>query len=179
MAPTVKVWDPVVRIFHWCLVISFAVAWLSGDELKRLHIWAGYAAAALVAFRIIWGLAGGHYARFSQFVRAPADVAGYIGDIVRGRERRYLGHNPAGGAMIVALIVGLVGVSVTGWMFTTDTFWGVAWVEDTHAILANMLLALVGLHVAGVVLASLRHHENLIRAMVTGRKRRPTVGDVA
>ena len=179
MAATVKVWDPVVRIFHWGLVISFAIAWLSGDELKHLHIWAGYAAAALVTFRIIWGLAGGHYARFAQFVRAPADVAGYISDIARGRERRYLGHNPAGGAMIVVLIVGLVGVSVTGWMFTTDAFWGVAWVETTHAIMANLLLVLVGLHVAGVVLASLRHHENLIRAMVTGRKRRPTVGDVA
>jgi len=179
MPATVNVWDPVVRIFHWSLVASFAVAWLSGDELARLHIWAGYAAAALVAFRLVWGLAGGRYARFSQFVRAPAAVAGYVGDILRGRERRYLGHNPAGGVMIVALIAGLIGVSVTGWMATTDAYWGVKWVEETHEALANLLLLLVGLHVAGVAVASLRHHENLVRAMITGRKRRPAAEDIA
>jgi cytochrome b len=178
MTATVKVWDPAVRIFHWSLVASFAVAWLSGDELERLHIWAGYAAAALVAFRLIWGLAGSRYARFVQFVRAPGDVADYLGDMARGRERRYLGHNPAGAAMIVALIAGLIGVCVTGWMYTIDAFWGVEWVEETHEVLANALLILVGLHVAGVVVASLRHHENLIRAMVTGRKRGPSAEDI-
>lgn len=178
MPATVKVWDPAVRIFHWSLVTSFAVAWLSGDELERLHIWAGYAAAALIAFRLVWGLAGSRYARFGQFVRPPADVAGYLGDMARGRERRYLGHNPAGATMIIALIAGLVGVSVTGWMYTTDAFWGVEWVEEAHEALANALLILVGLHVAGVVLTSLRHHENLIRAMITGRKRGPAAEDV-
>jgi cytochrome b len=176
---TVKVWDPLVRIFHWSLVASFAVAWATGDEWERLHIWAGYAAAALIAFRLLWGVAGPRYARFGQFVKSPGAALRYLRAMMSGHERRYLGHNPAGGLMIVALIAALAGVSLTGWMYTTDAFWGVEWVEETHEALANLLLILVGLHVAGVVVAGLRHHENLVRAMVTGRKRAPAAEDVA
>jgi len=174
---TVKVWDPLVRIFHWSLVASFAVAWVSGDVWDNLHIWAGYAAAGLIAFRLLWGLLGPRYARFSQFVRTPGTVAAYVKDLLIGRERRYLGHNPAGGAMILLLIVSLAALCLTGWMLTLDMFWGADWVEEIHEVLANLLLVLVGLHIAGVVLASLKHHENLARAMITGRKRAPTAGD--
>jgi cytochrome b len=179
MVATVKVWDPLVRLFHWSLATSFVVAWISADEWDNLHIWAGYAAAALLAFRVVWGLVGPRYARFTQFVRGPAAVAAYLRDLLTGREARYLGHNPAGGAMIVALILGLAGLCLTGWMYTLDAFWGADWVEETHEILANLLLVLVGLHIAGVILASLKHHENLARAMVTGRKRTPASGDEA
>ena len=177
-AGTVKVWDPLVRVFHWCLVASFAIAWLSADEWDDLNIWAGYAAAALIAFRLVWGLMGTRYARFAQFVRSPGTVAAYLRDILTGRERRYLGHNPAGGLMILALIGCMAALCLTGWLYTTDAFWGVEWVEETHEVLANALLALVGLHVAGVIIAGLRHRENLVRAMVTGRKRAPEPQDV-
>ncbi len=177
--PTVKVWDPLVRIFHWSLVASFAVAWISADEWDDLHIWAGYAAAGLIAFRLVWGLLGPRYARFTQFLRRPASVAAYLKDLVSGRERRYLGHNPAGGAMVLALILSLAALCLTGWMCTLDMFWGEEWVEEAHEILANLLLVLVGLHLAGVVLASLKHQENLVRAMITGRKRAPAAGDEA
>ncbi|OSQ27666.1 cytochrome b/b6 domain-containing protein [Thalassospira sp. MCCC 1A03138] len=167
----VKVWDPLVRIFHWGLAASFAIAWITADEWDALHHWAGYAAGGLIAFRLIWGLIGSRYARFSQFIRRPSVVMAYLKDIITGRENRYIGHNPAGAAMIVALIIGMIGCALTGWMYTTDAFWGVDWVEETHEFLANALLALVLVHIGGVLLASLRHHENLVRAMITGRKR--------
>ncbi len=169
---TVKVWDLFVRIFHWSLVASFAVAWITADELDRLHEWTGYAAAALVSARILWGFVGTKHARFSDFVRSPWAVLGYLGDIMRGKAHRHLGHNPAGGAMIIALIIGILGLGLTGWMMSTDAFWGVDWVEEVHEVLANGMLVLVALHLIGVLSASLLHGENLIAAMITGRKRR-------
>lgn len=176
---TIRVWDPLVRLFHWSLVVSFAIAWISADEWDDLHIWAGYAAAALVSFRILWGLVGSRYARFSQFVHAPRTVTAYLKDLMAGREARYLGHNPAGGAMILLLLASLAALCLTGWMYTLDAFWGEEWVEEIHEVLANLLLVLVGLHVAGVALASLKHHENLVRSMITGHKRFPAPGDNA
>jgi len=178
MAEKVKVWDPLVRVFHWGLVLSFAVAWLSSDHGRTLHQWAGYAAGSLIAMRIVWGLLGTRYARFAQFVRNPVAALGYLGDVAAGRERRYIGHNPAGGLMIVALIVAMAALATTGWMMTTTQFWGYEWVEDAHELLAELMLWLVGLHLAGVALASLRHRENLVVAMLTGRKRAPAPGDV-
>ncbi|MDQ7246821.1 cytochrome b/b6 domain-containing protein [Dongia sedimenti] len=178
MAATVKIWDPFVRVFHWSLVASFAVAWLTAEDWKALHMWAGYAAGSLIALRLLWGAVGTRYARFSQFVRSPRAVAAYVRDIVTGREARYLGHNPAGGLMIVALIATMATVSVTGWMQTTDAYWGVEWVEELHEAVASLMLGLVGLHVLGVAVASLRHRENLVRAMLTGRKRSPGAADI-
>jgi cytochrome b len=178
MQATVKVWDPAVRVFHWSLVTSFVVAWITADEIKDLHLWSGYAAAALVAFRLVYGLVGTHYARFSQFLRKPRTVAAYTKEILRGREARYIGHNPAGGAMVLALLGGLALLCLTGWLATTDAFWGNDVVEELHELFANLLLLLVGLHILGVLLASLRHHENLVRAMWNGRKRAPERGDV-
>ncbi|MEW9808250.1 cytochrome b/b6 domain-containing protein [Mesorhizobium marinum] len=179
MRPTITVWDPLVRIFHWSLVTSFAVAWLTGDEWMSVHEWAGYAAIALVAFRLLYGIAGPRYARFSQFVRGPGVISGYAADVVRNREPRYVGHNPLGGIMIVALLCAIVVTATSGWLMTTDAFWGVEWVEDLHKVCANGMLALVLLHVGGVVLSSLRHRENLVRSMITGRKPAPQPGDVA
>lgn len=179
MAGIVKVWDPVVRVFHWGLVLSFAVAWLSADQSKTLHYWAGYAAGALIALRLVWGLLGTRYARFSQFVHHPSKVLDYLRDIVTGKESRYLGHNPAGGAMIVALILTMGSLAFTGWLSQTDQFFGVGWVEDGHKLLAKLLLVLVVVHIGGVVLASLRHRENLPWAMITGWKRETGPEDIA
>ncbi len=112
----VAIWDPFVRIFHWTLVVAFATAWLTAEEIQPVHEFAGYAVAALVGFRLAWGFVGGRYARFSQFVRGPAATLSYVGDIAKGRERRFLGHNPAGAAMMVALLVTLSGTAFTGWL---------------------------------------------------------------
>lgn len=170
---TIKVWDPLVRLFHWGLVVSYAVAWLTADLWDDMHEWAGYMAAGLIAFRLVWGFIGPKYARFTQFVRSPARVVRYLGSILRGRKVRYIGHNPAGAVMILALMFTILGTALTGWMYTLDAFWGVDWVEETHEFLADVTLILVLGHVAGVILTSLRHKENLARAMIIGRKRAP------
>jgi len=177
--PTVRVWDLFVRVFHWGLVAAFAIAWLTRHSAETIHYTAGYVAAALVVLRLVWGVAGTHYARFRQFARSPRTILGYLRDIATGREARYLGHNPAGGAMIIALILFMGGTAFTGWLSTTDAFWGVEWMSKLHERIADGLLILVVLHIAGVVLASVRHRENLVRAMVTGLKRQPEPGDVA
>lgn len=177
MATTVRVWDPLVRVFHWALLASFVTAWISADEWDDLHEWAGYAAAALIVFRLVWGLVGTSYARFTQFVRSPRTVVAYLTEVLKRREQRYLGHNPAGGAMIVVLMATMLMLSLSGWMYTTETFWGVEWVEEAHEFLANLMLALIGLHIAGAVVESLRHGENLVKAMWTGRKRAAEPGD--
>ena len=132
-----------------------------------------------VAFRLLYGVIGSHYARFAQFVRGPRTTAAYAADVVRHRERRYIGHNPVGAVMVVALLLVMAAIATTGFMMTTDAYWGVEWVEDPHEMLANLMLVLVALHVAGVVWASIAHQENLVRAMVTGRKRAAEPGDVA
>lgn len=199
----IAVWDPLVRLFHWSLVAAFAVAWLTADELSTVHEIAGYVVAGLVAFRVFWGLIGGRYARFAQFLKGPGATISYLGDMTRGRERRYLGHNPAGAAMIVALLVTLAGTAFTGWLIQEPERAAMLPVmpqivasahadeagrgdhhdedalEEVHEVLANLTLVLVVLHVAGVGLASFRHRENLARAMVSGMKREPGPDDIA
>ena len=167
---TVKVWDPFIRVFHWSLVLLFAIAFLTGDEIERMHLWAGYAIAALVVMRIVWGFIGSRYARFSDFVKEPSTVLRYLKQSARLEAPRYIGHNPAGGAMIVLLILMLIGLSITGHLMTTDAFWGSKSLEEVHEVIAYATLGLVA-HVLGVIVASLEHGENLVRAMVTGRKR--------
>lgn len=173
---TVKVWDLLIRIFHWSLVLCFTVAWISADEWQDLHEWAGYTVAALVLFRIVWGLSGPRYARFSQFVRSPSEVTQYLKAMRSGRETRYIGHNPAGGMMVLALLLSLALLTLSGWL-GTDLLWGESWIEEVHEVMGNLLLGLIALHLAGVALASLRHRESLVRAMLTGRKRAPGDSD--
>jgi len=196
---SVKVWDPLIRIGHWVLVVAFATTYLTEGEPEWLHSWAGYAIATVVALRILWGLAGPRRARFSEFVTGPGRVLRYLRDLVAGRVERHLGHSPAGGAMTVALLVAL-GVTAMSGMATLAAEEGrgplagivaqgaqeyrveqegehegehegeAIW-EEIHEIAANLTLVLILLHLGGVVLASHAHRENLARAMVTGRKR--------
>ena len=168
---TVKVWDPFVRVFHWMLLTLFVVALVTGDEIEGVHIAAGYGIAILLALRLVWGVIGPRNARFSSFVRSPREVLAYLRDVASLKAPRYLGHNPAGGVMIVALLAALIGTAATGYMMTTDAYWGAKWVEKVHEALAYGTLALAGLHVFGVVASSLLHRENLVKAMWTGRKR--------
>ncbi|MHB0951843.1 MAG: cytochrome b/b6 domain-containing protein [Allorhizobium sp.] len=167
----IKVWDPIVRVFHWSLVAFFLFSYLTGDEWKPAHILSGYVVGGLIAARLVWGLVGSHHARFVNFVYSPRTIAGFLGDTARLRAKRYIGHNPAGGAMVVALLLMVTGIVTTGYMMTTDAYWGIEWVEDAHEIFVNLTLGLIVLHVGGVVLASLEHRENLVRSMFTGHKR--------
>jgi cytochrome b len=169
---TVKVWDPFVRVFHWSLATLFVVAFATGDHVPSVHIPAGYAIGGLVALRIIWGFIGPTYARFSSFVKSPRAVLAYLRDVALFRAPRHLGHNPAGGAMVVALLLMLAGTGMTGYMMTTDTFWGAGWLEEVHEALANLTTGLVVIHVLGVLFSSIEHGENLVKAMINGRKRR-------
>ncbi|HTR13580.1 MAG TPA: cytochrome b/b6 domain-containing protein [Roseiarcus sp.] len=168
---TVRVWDPFVRIFHWSLVALVAFALATGDEVEWLHVWAGYAIAALVGLRILWGFVGSKHARFADFVNPPFQIARFLRESLQLKASRYLGHNPAGGAMILAMLVLIAFISVTGFMLITDAYWGSEAVKGVHEASAYTLVALVFVHVAGVILASVEHGENLVRAMITGRKR--------
>jgi len=173
--PSVQVWDLGVRLFHWGLVAGVAASYLSEDA-RSLHKTLGYIVMGLIAFRLIWGFVGTYHARFVNFVPGPGRLVRYLGDIAQHREARHLGHNPAGGAMIVALLATLGAIGTTGYMMGMKAFFGVEWVENAHEAFVNILLLLVVLHLAGVAIASVRHGANLVRAMVTGHKS-PHEGD--
>lgn len=176
--PRILVWDAPVRVFHWLMVLSFAGAYVSAESerWRLLHVTLGYTMAGLVAFRIGWGFFGTRYARFASFVRGPAAVGRYVGAMLRGRPEHHVGHNPAGAWAIVALLVLAVAVSASGWAAYTDV--GGGWLEDLHEGAANAMLAIVGVHIAGVVLSSWLHRENLVGAMISGRKPGPAVDGV-
>ncbi|MGF1612926.1 MAG: cytochrome b/b6 domain-containing protein [Gammaproteobacteria bacterium] len=209
---TVLVWDPLVRIGHWTLVIAFFTAYFTEDEFLTQHVWAGYVVGIVVCIRLLWGFVGTQHARFSDFARSPATVIWYLRDHMANRARPYVGHNPAGGAMIVLLLIGLAGTvfsglvlyaieedagPLAGWVAENtsvpalpalisnanangdereggkehegdarEAFW-----EELHEIFTNVTLVLIAFHVAGVLFSSYVDKENLIWAMVTGRKR--------
>ncbi len=171
--PQVRVWDLFVRVFHWALVLSFFAAYLSTESIGRLHKWSGYLALALVAARVVWGFIGSTHARFASFVPTPGALGAYLRALVHGREPRSLGHNPAGAVMIVFLLCAVSAIGVSGWMLTLDAFWGNETVETLHTLLVDASLIAVAIHVAANVYESLHQRENLIAAMVTGRKRAP------
>ena len=207
---TVKVWDPLVRIFHWSLVVFFFTAYASAEEAEGLHVFAGYVVLALVLFRIIWGFVGTKHARFTDFVYGPAAIARYLKGLFTGRPAHYLGHNPAGGVMVIALLVFLLltcwsgletygaeghgplaggGASIASVAHADgddddderyehrpaaegdEEFW-----EEVHEFFAGFTLFLVIVHILGAIVSSVLHRENLIMAMVTGRKSPPPAG---
>jgi cytochrome b len=181
----VRVWDAFVRVAHWLLVAGFFLAYFTEDDLLTAHVWAGYLVGVIVLLRVVWGFVGPEYARFSSFVCGPGKAVGYLVGLLRRRAARYLGHSPAGGAMVILLLICL---AATVWSGLTvyaydqgagplarifaqggaeEEFW-----EELHELLANFTLVLVGLHIAGVALASFAHRENLVRAMLSGYKRK-------
>ena len=173
----VLVWDAPVRVFHWLLVACFAGAYLTAESerWRLVHVTLGYTMGGLVAFRVLWGLAGTRYARFSNFVRGPAAVARYLRSILRGEPEHHTGHNPAGALAILALLALAVAITASGWATFNDA--GGKWLEEFHEVAANLMLAIVGVHVAGAVISSWLHRENLIGAMIDGRKQvRPEEG---
>lgn len=181
----VKVWDPLVRIFHWTLVITFFIDYFTEENLLTLHVWAGYILLSMLAIRIIWGFSGTQYARFSNFVVSPSVAYLYLKDTLYLRAKRFLGHNPAGGFMIVVMLILLVFTGISGLMlYGADQHAGPLaslfrasgkeWEEPLkmiHEFFANFMLVLVIIHIAGVVVESKIHNENLARAMLTGFKK--------
>lgn len=181
----IRVWDPLVRAFHWSLVAAFATAYLVEDEILDLHVWAGYLVLALIGIRVVWGLIGTRYARFSDFVHGPRAILEYLQGILQGKAPRYLGHNPAGGAMIVLLLLSLTATGLSGLaLYGAEEFAGPLaglmqgfpkefgeGLEEVHEVLANFTLGLIAIHLLGVIVSSLIHRENLISAMITGYKR--------
>ena len=203
------VWDPLVRFGHWALVAAFAVAYFSAEEEAGgpdpLHVWGGYVVGGIVVLRVLWGFVGPRHARFSDFVCGPLTALAYLRDLVLRRARRYVGHSPAGGAMVIALLVSLAATVVTGVVAYGEAGKGPlagngaslvsgahseenaaghggrqqggaepteSGIGELHGLLADITLALVVMHILGVGLASFVHRENLVLAMISGRKRR-------
>jgi len=192
--PTVKVWDIAVRVFHWSLVIFFVIAYLTGEDESDWHIYSGYAVLALISFRVLWGFVGSQYARFSEFVYSPATVVAYAKSLLNRNPKHYLGHNPLGGYMVIALLVTLFAVSLSGLKLyaveenagpfasakqiesesteheesakeADEEFW-----EEIHEASVNFMLLLIILHISGVIISSRLYKESLVKAMVTGQK---------
>jgi cytochrome b len=168
---TVAVWDLPLRLWHWALAVSVLVAWFTPTVYDRFHRIVGYMVLGLLAFRLVWGFWGSRYSRFRMVgVRLRASPR-YLWNLRRGITGRYIGLNPAGTLMLVALLLSLAVSAITGAMSVTVTFFGVWWIEDTHAYASDAVIVFVVLHVAGVVVMGMLQRENLIRAMFTGRKR--------
>lgn len=173
------VWDRFVRVSHWLLMLAVLTAWLTRHGFGATHDLIGYFALTVVLARLTWGFLGRGHARLDSFLRSPSETFRYAGDVLKGSQKRYLGHNPLGAWMSLVLWNLVLLVCFTGWMYTTDRYWGVEWVETLHRYLTNGLLACVGIHVAGVVVTSLHDRENLVAAMFHGKKRPPAGEDVA
>jgi cytochrome b len=163
-----RVWDAPLRLFHWLLVAAITIAFLSseGDSpIADWHMAAGWTAAVLLAFRLVWGFIGGEHARFFNFAR-PSQILPHLRELTRGRPKAAIGHNPLGAFAVVVLLAAIGGVLWTGILVDAGQI-----DEDLHEVIAYGLLALIAVHVIAVLLMSVLTRENLARAMVTGRKR--------
>ncbi len=180
----IKVWDLFIRLFHWTLVSAFIIAFVTEEDFLTLHVWAGYTVFVIIMIRLLWGIVGSRYARFSNFITSPKIAFNYIKDTLHFKAKRYIGHNPAGGLMIIVMIISLILTTITGiavygaedqagpmaaW-FAADSLWEDVF-EELHEFLANFTLLLVVIHVIGVAVESLIHKENLVRAMIDGFKK--------
>ena len=203
MNKEIRVWDLLVRLFHWSLVVIFFTSYFTGDEEDLIHIYTGYAVLGLIVFRLLWGIIGSKHARFSDFLYSPTNVIKYLKGLMSGKPQHYVGHNPAAGWMVIALLLSLFVTTISGLKVyaveegkgplagvttefsiistanadddnddnekggdkNSDEFW-----EELHEASANFTLLLIFLHVAGVIVASKLHKENLIKAIITGKK---------
>lgn len=165
---SILVWDIPTRLFHWLFAVSFVVAFVTAEvgDLAVVHVFAGLLAFGLLAYRLIWGFIGTHYARFSTFLFSPMTGFRYLLATLRGKAERHIGHNPAGSWAIYFMLALGLAICISG---LTMLFVGEQ-VEEVHEVLAISMLTVVILHVVGVIVASLKHRENLPRSMVTGRK---------
>ena len=181
----VKVWSIFIRLFHWALVVLFVMEFIIEDDLIKLHTTIGYVIISLLVLRILYGFVGDRYARFSDFIYAPGTVLNYTKSVFTFSARRYIGHNPAGGIMIILMIIVLISTVVTGVLTLPYAdqpreyfpiigllpYWVFSSAEDFHEVLADISLFLVVIHLTGVLVESVLHEENLIGSMLSGRKK--------
>lgn len=167
-----RVWDPLVRVFHWSLVACVLLNLFVVDDGEDLHQWLGYAAAALVGVRVVWGFIGPRHARFADFFPTPRRVASHVRALLGGEPEHHWGHNPLGALMVLGLLAMVLSLGLTGWMQTLDAFWGAEWLQDLHEGLGEWLLPMVGLHAAAAIVMGRIERTRLVKAMVTGVKER-------
>lgn len=169
----ILVWDLPLRLFHWLLAAAFAGAFVTAESerWRDVHVMLGYTTLALIAFRVAWGFVGTRYARFASFAFGPSRVVSYLQSLATRTPHHYTGHNPAGSWAIYALLAGVFAAGATGLAVYNDL--GGRWLEHLHEFVANAVLAVVAVHIVGVMAGSLLHRENLVRSMVTGRKTGP------
>jgi cytochrome b len=200
MSRDIKVWDIATRTFHWSLALCFFMAYITGDEEDLLHIYSGYIIIGLLGFRLLWGIIGPRYVRFSNFVYSIKATLAYLQSILTGRPIYYLGHNPLGGWMTILLLFSLALTSWTGLELYAqegkgplasvenslihaahadderhdrENERGEEWLEELHEALASFSLLLVFVHIGGVFISGWLHKENLVKAMWTGYKTPP------
>ena len=182
----IKVWDPLIRSFHWLLLLSFVAAYVAiKTGMQELHMICGYLLCALLIIRMVWGLVGSTYARFASFVYHPLTVMDYLQSIFRGNPQRHLGHNPAGGMMVMVLLMLLLTVALSGLVILAAIEYegpllgltaglSDAWAyrfENFHRLAVDIVWVMVAMHIIGVVLASVQHRENLVLSMFNGYKK--------
>lgn len=168
---SIMVWDMPVRVFHWLLVICFAGAWLTSESerLAMIHYAFGYTACVLVLVRLVWGVIGTRYARFSQFLKSPKEVIGHFRAMLRGHPHHDVGHNPAGGLVMFALMLLILLIGFTGYLTVKEFFGNFA--SEIHEAVASLVLGLVIVHVIAAIGMSVIEKQNLVRSMVTGKKK--------
>lgn len=166
------VWDRFVRFFHWSLVACVVFDFFIDDDGHTAHQWVGYATTALVAARIVWGFVGSRHARFADFFPTPARLRAHLRELRAGRLPRHEGHNPLGALMMLALMALVLALGLTGWLQTTDAFWGDETMEEVHEALAHALIIAAGLHAAAAIVMGRLERTHLVKAMITGVKER-------
>jgi cytochrome b len=170
----IRIWDPMVRLFHWSLVAGFAANALLVDKDSSLHLWIGYAVVGLIAFRIVWGFVGGRYARFASFPPSISGARNQALEMIEHRVSVHRGHTPLGAWMIYNLLAAMLLIGASGYMMTLDAFWGLQWPEMLHEAAVSWAEISVVAHIAAVVFESRRTRINLPLAMITGYKTLPT-----
>lgn len=170
MSQRILVWDAPTRVFHWLLVISFSAAYLTAESerTREIHVMSGYILLGLIAFRLVWGVTGTRYAQFTSFLFKPRETATYLISMLKATSKDYVGHNPAGSLAVLALLLLGIVTGVTGVLLFQDI--GGDTLDEIHEWASDSMLVVVGLHIAGVLVSSLMHRENLVRSMITGYK---------
>lgn len=166
-----RVWDRFVRFFHWSLVTCVLANYFLVDDGETLHHWIGYFASVLIVARIVWGFVGSEYARFTSFFPTPARLRAHLAAIRSGQPGFHPGHNPLGAVMMLALMVLVLALGISGFLQTTDAFWGEEWLQEVHEMLASALIALATLHAAAAIIMGRLEGVSLVGAMITGVKR--------
>lgn len=166
-----RVWDRFVRFFHWSLVTCVLANYFLVDDGETLHHWIGYFASVLIVARIVWGFVGSEYARFTSFFPTPARLRAHLAAIRSGQPGFHPGHNPLGAVMMLALMVLVLALGLSGFLQTTDAFWGEEWLQEVLEMLASALIALATLHAAAAIIMGRLEGVSLVGAMITGVKR--------